>query len=122
MITGSASLSSNLAQFRFAHTGGPLGDSIDSFANAFYNASDTLKIMFAMAAQIINSVTNSLCIFMPAPLNATFALTVYSSEFSGQCGLGMACSLIGLASSGAGVPGGHDLADAEADGTTAGES
>ncbi len=59
---------------------------------------------------------------MPAPLDAAFALTVYSSDFSGQCGVGMACNLIGLASSGAGVPGGHDLADVEADGATAGES
>ena len=79
-ITGSVVLQGNMLQLQYAGPGGILVNNINSFAEVFYDASNSLETMSALSQQIATGMTTYLRTSRTAPPDVTFAPTVFVTE------------------------------------------
>ncbi len=79
-LTGSALLQGNMLQLQYAGPGGFTADNINSFAQVFYNASNSLGAISALSQQIATGMTTYLRTSRTAPPDVSFAPSVFFTE------------------------------------------
>lgn len=80
LLTGNVVLPDKMLPLQFAGPGGTLSDNKISFAEVFYDASNSLEAISALSQQIANGMTTYLRTSRIAPPDVTFTPTVFYTE------------------------------------------